>query len=92
MVFVPGLADAAAIGTFVKEIPVPVNIYAGLGVPSVSQLADLGVRRLSVGCGPQQSGLADTRRVARLLRIEGTYGAFTDDCFPYGDVELLCSK
>ena len=92
MVFVPGLSDAAAIGTFVAEVPAPVNIYAGPTVPPVSQLSELGVRRLSVGCGPQQSALADTRRVARVLCTSGTYSAFTDEWLPFGDLELLCAE
>jgi 2-methylisocitrate lyase-like PEP mutase family enzyme len=48
-VFVPGLSDAARIAALVKTLDVPLNIlYSPLG-PTVAQLGDLGVRRVSLG-------------------------------------------
>jgi 2-methylisocitrate lyase-like PEP mutase family enzyme len=41
--------DPAAIGTLVKEIPAPVSILAGPGVPSARELEELGVARISYG-------------------------------------------
>ena len=91
-VFVPGLVDAAAIGALVKEVPVPVNIYAIPGVPSVAQLADLGVARLSVGCGPMQALLAQARGIARSLRDNGDYESFVADWMPFEELEALCHE
>lgn len=89
--FAPGVTDAALIATLVKEVPLPLNIYAGPGVPAVAQLAELGVRRLSVGCGPMQALLAQTQGIARSLRKGGRYGSFVDNWMPYADAEALCS-
>ncbi|WP_369249993.1 isocitrate lyase/phosphoenolpyruvate mutase family protein [Streptomyces sp. R41] len=48
-VFVPGLSDAVRIATLVKTLDVPLNIlYSPVG-PTVAQLGDLGVRRVSLG-------------------------------------------
>ncbi|WP_329333268.1 isocitrate lyase/phosphoenolpyruvate mutase family protein [Streptomyces sp. NBC_00663] len=48
-VFVPGLSDPAAIGALVDRLDAPLNIlYAPTG-PTVHHLADLGVRRVSLG-------------------------------------------
>ncbi|MCX4978901.1 isocitrate lyase/phosphoenolpyruvate mutase family protein [Streptomyces sp. NBC_00620] len=48
-VFVPGVSDAARITDLVKTLDVPLNIlYSPLG-PTVAQLGDLGVRRVSLG-------------------------------------------
>ncbi|MET7907459.1 isocitrate lyase/phosphoenolpyruvate mutase family protein [Streptomyces avermitilis] len=48
-VFVPGLSDRARITALVKTLDVPLNIlYSPLG-PTVAQLGDLGVRRVSLG-------------------------------------------
>ncbi|MFI6492130.1 isocitrate lyase/phosphoenolpyruvate mutase family protein [Streptomyces sp. NPDC050564] len=48
-VFAPGLSDADRIAALVKTLDVPLNIlYSPLG-PTVAQLGDLGVRRVSLG-------------------------------------------
>ncbi|MEY9995242.1 2-methylisocitrate lyase-like PEP mutase family enzyme [Streptomyces sp. V4I8] len=48
-VFVPGLTDPGDIATLVERLDVPLNIlYAPTG-PTLPQLADLGVRRVSLG-------------------------------------------
>ncbi|MGN9757902.1 isocitrate lyase/PEP mutase family protein [Streptomyces sp. SD31] len=48
-VFVPGLTDPAGIAALVERLHVPLNIlYAPTG-PTVPHLADLGVRRVSLG-------------------------------------------
>ncbi|MGW0134994.1 isocitrate lyase/PEP mutase family protein [Streptomyces sp. NPDC003299] len=48
-VFVPGLADPAAIAALVRQLSVPLNILYTPGGPSVDRLTDLGVRRISLG-------------------------------------------
>ncbi|MFE4547401.1 isocitrate lyase/phosphoenolpyruvate mutase family protein, partial [Streptomyces sp. NPDC056785] len=48
-VFVPGLSDPARIAALVKSLDVPLNILYSPSGPSVAHLADLGVRRVSLG-------------------------------------------
>ncbi|MGW3494391.1 isocitrate lyase/PEP mutase family protein [Streptomyces sp. NPDC001020] len=48
-VFVPGLADPVRIADLVQHLDVPLNILYSPTGPTVSQLADLGVRRVSLG-------------------------------------------
>jgi 2-methylisocitrate lyase-like PEP mutase family enzyme len=49
--FVPGAADATAIGTLVKELEGPLNVVMGLtgGALNMDDLRELGVRRVTVG-------------------------------------------
>ncbi|MEU0004389.1 isocitrate lyase/phosphoenolpyruvate mutase family protein [Streptomyces sp. NPDC006314] len=48
-VFVPGLTDAEGIASLVRYLGVPLNVlYSPVG-PTVPHLADLGVRRVSLG-------------------------------------------
>ncbi|MER5512502.1 isocitrate lyase/phosphoenolpyruvate mutase family protein [Streptomyces sp. NPDC002766] len=48
-VFVPGLADPGVITALVGRVRVPLNILYSPTGPSVPHLADLGVRRVSLG-------------------------------------------
>ncbi|MHC3469753.1 isocitrate lyase/PEP mutase family protein [Streptomyces sp. 7R007] len=48
-VFVPGLTEPAAIADLVRHLDVPLNILYSPAGPTVSHLADLGVRRVSLG-------------------------------------------
>ena len=49
VVYAPGLARPADIATVVREVDVPVNVLLRPGGPTVAELADLGVARISVG-------------------------------------------
>jgi 2-methylisocitrate lyase-like PEP mutase family enzyme len=50
--FVPGLADTALIKRLADASPLPVNIMMGRKSPSVSDLAQSGIARVSHGPGP----------------------------------------
>lgn len=69
------LADADHIGRFVAEVGGPVNMLRRPGSPSVSELAALGVRRISVGGGLWRHALERAEAVARDL-LAGQDGAF----------------
>ncbi|MFC8343897.1 isocitrate lyase/phosphoenolpyruvate mutase family protein [Streptomyces sp. NPDC057280] len=56
-VFVPGVADPAAIGALVERLDVPLNILYSPTGPTVPQLAALGVRRVSLGSLPYRRAL-----------------------------------
>ena len=72
-VFAPGLRDSATIGRLVADVQCPVNILAGPGSPSMSELAALGVKRISLGSGPMRATMGLLRRLAEEVRTEGTY-------------------
>ncbi|HUO17144.1 MAG TPA: isocitrate lyase/phosphoenolpyruvate mutase family protein [Verrucomicrobiae bacterium] len=74
-VFVPGLRDAATISRLVVDLACPVNILGGPGSPSISELAALGVKRISLGSGPMRVTLGLVRRLAAEVNSEGTYKA-----------------
>jgi 2-methylisocitrate lyase-like PEP mutase family enzyme len=76
-VFVPYARDPDVIRALVQGIG-PINILATKGVPSIAELHALGVARVSVGSGPHRATLALTRDIARQLKTEGTYDAFTN--------------
>jgi 2-methylisocitrate lyase-like PEP mutase family enzyme len=87
--FVPAVVDRSAIRTLVAEIHGPVNILTVPGCPSVKELQDLGVRRVSEGSGPMRASMMLTRRIAEDLLRWGTYTRFHDDAIPYSEANRL---
>ncbi|MGA9797409.1 MAG: isocitrate lyase/phosphoenolpyruvate mutase family protein [Terriglobales bacterium] len=87
-VFVPGLRDAATIGRLVKDLQCPVNILAGPGSPSLPELQELGVARVSIGSSAMRATLGLLRRIADELKTSGTY-ATLEGGIPFADVNHL---
>jgi 2-methylisocitrate lyase-like PEP mutase family enzyme len=70
-VFVPGVTERATIKALVDGIDAPVSILARPGAPSVSELQELGVARVSFGPGPMGVALAALARTASDLLAGG---------------------
>ncbi len=88
-VFVPGLTDPGMIAELTRAAGAPVNILAGAGVPSIPELQQLGVKRVSVGSGPMRSAMGHTRRVAEALRTGGGYEGMVDGAVSYADANRM---
>jgi 2-methylisocitrate lyase-like PEP mutase family enzyme len=80
--YAPGVRDSATIATIIREVaPKPVNVLVSSPGPglTVRQLADLGVRRISVGSALARVAWAAFMRAARSLAetdaFEGLAGA-----------------
>lgn len=67
----------------------PVNILAGPGVPSIPELAKLGVKRVSYGSGPHRAAMGLLRRIASEAKSTGTFQALTEDAVPYEEINGL---
>jgi 2-methylisocitrate lyase-like PEP mutase family enzyme len=74
-VFAPGPRDAETIGRLARDVKCPLNILAGPGSPSVSELERLGVMRISLGSSVMRATLGKLREVAREVQTAGTYSA-----------------
>ncbi len=74
VVYAPGLTRASDIGELVGSVDRPVNVLAMPGAPTVAELADLGVARISVGGAFAFAALGALVEAARELRDAGTYG------------------
>ncbi|MGW0435845.1 isocitrate lyase/PEP mutase family protein [Micromonospora sp. NPDC003197] len=70
-VFVPGLAEPADIAAVVAAVDVPVNVLFLPGRHTVAALADLGVRRISMGSLLFRAALAATVDTALAVRDGG---------------------
>jgi 2-methylisocitrate lyase-like PEP mutase family enzyme len=58
----------------VTSVDRPVNVLARPGVPAVAELAELGVRRVSIGGGFAFAALSALVDAATEFRDQGTYG------------------
>jgi 2-methylisocitrate lyase-like PEP mutase family enzyme len=74
VVYAPGLTRAGDISEVVRSSGRPVNVLAMPGAPTVAELADLGVARISVGGAFAFASLGALVEAARELRTAGTYG------------------
>jgi 2-methylisocitrate lyase-like PEP mutase family enzyme len=92
-IFVQPVWEKETISTLVKEIDAPINILSnptiGAGMPpSVNELQDLGVARLSLGSSLMKATLALIKKVADELSEKGTYGILSDTLTPFPDAAM----
>jgi 2-methylisocitrate lyase-like PEP mutase family enzyme len=71
-IFYLNLHSAQTIGQVVKEVKAPVSILAGPQSPSVRELQDLGVARVSYGSGFLKAAIGATKRLAMEIQEKGT--------------------
>lgn len=76
VVYAPGLPSLEAIRTVCTSVDKPVNVVMGLkgAVYSVAELADAGVKRISVGGSLARAALGGFIRAAREIKDHGTFG------------------
>jgi len=73
VLYAPGLTSLADIRRVVAEVDRPVNVLAVKGAPSVGELAEAGVSRVSVGGAFAFAALGALVDAATELRDQGTY-------------------
>jgi 2-methylisocitrate lyase-like PEP mutase family enzyme len=72
------LHSAEIIGRIVKEVKAPISILAGPQSPSVKELQDLGVARVSYGSGFTKAAVTGARRLAQEILEKGTCNLLKD--------------
>ena len=92
-IFVQPVCDKETISTLVREINAPINILSNPGMgaglpPSVRELQDLGVARLSLGSSLMKATLALIKKVADELSEKGTYNILFDSLTPLPEAAL----
>ena len=89
-VFLPGVADRETIGRIARDVECPVNILVGPGSPTIAELQDLGVARVSIGSSAMRATLGLVKRIAEELKTAGTYTSLEGD-IAYADVNRMLS-
>jgi 2-methylisocitrate lyase-like PEP mutase family enzyme len=74
--YAPGIRSAAEVTAIVRAVaPKPVNVLVGGDYFTVAQLADLGVRRISVGGALARAALTAFLAAAKEIAQQGTFTA-----------------
>ena len=68
VLYAPGLVDPIDIGRVATEVGAPINVLALPGGPSVAELTDLGVRRISTGSALFNTAYGSLRAAAAKLQ------------------------
>ena len=89
-IFVPGVVDADTIGKLAAAIPAPLNILVEPGAPTVAELGELGVARVSLGSWVAEAAYAVARRAAEEAFTAGTYTSL-DGALDYSELNRLMS-
>ena len=71
-IFYLNLHAAETVGRVAKEVKAPISILAGPQSPSVRELQDLGVARVSYGSGFMKAAITGTKRLAQEILEKGT--------------------
>jgi 2-methylisocitrate lyase-like PEP mutase family enzyme len=77
-IFYLSVHSSDIIGRLVKEVKAPISILAGPQAPSVSELQDLGVARVSYGSAFLKAAMGGTRKLAHEILEKGTITALKD--------------
>ena len=85
-IFVPGVVDQETIQKLVSAIEGPINVLAVKGTPSLEQLENFGVARVSTGSGPARACATFARDIAVELRDHGSYGRYTENAISYNEL------
>lgn len=90
VLYAPGLATREDIAAVVRSVDRPVNVVMGLrGVQlSLAELAEIGVKRVSIGSALSRAALGAFLRAAREMRERGTF-TFAADAVSSRDVSAM---
>lgn len=77
-IFYLNLHAAEIIGRVAKEVKAPISILAGPQSPSVRELQDLGVARVSYGSGFMKTAITGTKHLAQEVLEKGTCSLLKD--------------
>lgn len=92
-IFVQPVWEKATIATLVKEINAPINILSNPTIadgipPSIHELQDMGVARLSLGSSLMKATLALIKKVADEISTQGTSSILLEAMTPVSETKL----
>ena len=90
--YAPGIRTREEIASVVRAVaPKPVNVLVGSDFTTVSEMAALGVRRISVGGALARAAWGGFLRAAREIAERGTFAALAE-AVPFGEIEAALGE
>ena len=77
-IFIPGLSDRKIIKKIREEISCPINLLVNAEMPSLSELSEIGIERLSCGSGPFRATLTYLRSIGEEIVNNQTFHQMTN--------------
>lgn len=87
-IFVPGPTDRDAIARLAADIDAPLNVMGGANSPGIQMLAEIGVRRVTVGAIMARATYDTLEKAAAELRDTGTF-TFAEGIMSHADLNGL---
>jgi 2-methylisocitrate lyase-like PEP mutase family enzyme len=84
-----GLTGRESIVTFIKAVNKPMNIMARKGLPAITELQEMGVKRLSLGPGPMYATMGLLRKIGQELKEKGTYETLLTGAINFDELNAL---
>ena len=86
VLYAPGLPDIAAIRTVCASVSRPVNVVVGLTGENytMAELAEAGVKRISLGSTLSRAALGGFLRAASEIKEHGTF-RFVEEAMPFSE-------
>jgi 2-methylisocitrate lyase-like PEP mutase family enzyme len=93
-VFVPDMGDldVAAMKELVEGIRAPINVVAGGSTPSMRELEEIGIARVSLGPRVMRAGLGLYQRIAREILDRGTFSQMCMGALSYEETNQLLGE
>lgn len=93
VLYAPGLPDVATIKTICDSVSKPVNVVAGISLRGVStaDLAQCGVRRVSMGSSLARTAIGSMIDASKAVLEQGSFAAF-ETAASFKDIETLIER
>lgn len=88
-IFIFGMNDKDVIVRLVQEIKAPLNLLANPQLPTIEELKNLGIARVSLGSGPIRATLGLLEEMSHELLKYGTYQSLTGKAISYPTLQAL---
>jgi 2-methylisocitrate lyase-like PEP mutase family enzyme len=91
-VFAPGVSSRDTIAELVNAIAAPLNILISPSCPSLAELENMGVARVSAGSAVMRATLGLVRRIGKEWMETGTSDSLFDDAVPFADLNRMMGR
>jgi len=87
-----GLVDKEKIASYVDKIDLPINVMLRKGIPSINDLEELKVARLSFGPSAVYATMGLLKKASRQILNDRRFEILLEDAISYEELNSLAKK